>query len=148
MKMKVKNKLGLTILAMAILIIPIGVTAVQQQQAYAPRTCPGCMPQFKKLTNEFEKAVIGLVGNPNELPPSPAVSELHRVYTDGALRIFLGGPDTIPVLLEDYQQEVLSLLSAPPDPDKQHPGIAFMQNFRKLTHDFEKAVLDAFPPGQ
>jgi hypothetical protein len=125
----------------------VGMVTVGLQQAYAPRDCPGCMPQFKKLTNEFEKAVIGLVGNPNELPPSPAVSELHRVYTDGALRIFLGGPDTIPVLLEDYQQEVLSLLSAPPDPDKQHPGIAFMQNFRKLTHDFEKAVLDAFPPG-
>lgn len=96
----------------------------------------------RKLTHEFEKDVIGLVGNPDEVPPSPVVGELHRVYTDGALRIFLGGPDTIPALIENYQQAVLGLLNSPPDPEK-HPGIAFMQNFRQLTHDFEKAVINA-----
>jgi hypothetical protein len=43
-------------------------------------------------------------------------------------------------LLRDYQQKVLSLLSAPPEPEK-HPGVSFMQDFKKLTPDFEKAVL-------
>jgi len=45
-------------------------------------------------------------------------------------------------LVGDYQEEVLSLLVAPPEPEK-HIGIAFMQDFKKLTHDFEKAVINA-----
>ena len=80
--------------------------------------------------------------NPDELLPSPVVGELHRVYTDGAIRIFLGVPDTVSGLIENYQQAVLSLLDSPPEPNK-HQGIEFMQDLKKLTHDFEKAVIAA-----
>lgn len=67
---------------------------------------------------------------------------LLQTYAEDVNRIFLGEPDTMPVLLGDCQQKVLSLLSAPPVQDK-HAGIAFMQDFKKLTHDFEKAVINA-----
>jgi hypothetical protein len=102
--------------------------------------------EFKKLTHELEKAVIGLIGNPNDLPPSPVVRELLQTYAEDVSRIFLGGPDTIPELVGDYQQKVLSLLVAPPDPEKHsgiHSGIDFMQDLHILTHEFEKAVINA-----
>ena len=121
----------MTILAAAILVIPIGISAFQQQQAYAPRTCPGCGP-FLELTSQFERDVgqyireFAVENHPNNVqayaefkkftgqfktdvlnavlsnPPEPnKIPELHKVYTDGTLSIFLGGPDTIPVLLQD-----------------------------------------------
>ena len=64
-----------------------------------------------------------------------------QTYAEDVNRIFLGGPNTIPELVGDYQEEVLSLLVAPPEPEK-HIGVAFMQDL-KLTHDFEKAVINA-----
>jgi hypothetical protein len=121
--------------------VVVGMVTVGMQQAYAPRDCPSCV-EFKKMTNEFEKAVMGSVGNPNDVPPNPVIRGLLQAYAEDVNRIFLGGPDIIPELVGDYQQEVLSLLVAPPDPEK-HPGIAFMQDFRKLTYDFEKAVINA-----
>lgn len=44
----------------------IGMVAISNQQVYAPRDCPGCSA-FKKLTTEFEKAVIAAWGDPDEI---------------------------------------------------------------------------------
>ena len=138
--MKPKSISILAILAALTLTLSIGALSIQYpQKVWAPRNCGGCL-EFKKLTHEFEKNVIGLIGNPNDTPPSPVVRELLGVYTDGAMRIFLGGPDTIPGILESYQEEVLSLLNSPPEPDK-HPGISFMQDFKKLTSQMIQQVI-------
>ena len=133
----------LAIVAAAILVIPLSISSFQQQQAYAPRDCPTCV-QFKKLTHEFEKSVIGLVGNPDE-GPQPHLRELVDAYGLEVNRIFLGGPDTLPELLATYQLAVLAVFQNPPDPDKQqqHDQI---KEFRQLTHAFEKAVIGAVNP--
>jgi hypothetical protein len=44
----------------------IGMVAISIQQVYAPRNCGSCS-EFKKLTNEFEKAVIAAVGDPDQI---------------------------------------------------------------------------------
>jgi hypothetical protein len=138
MKIKVKNKLVLVILSAVILVIPVGISTLQEQQAYAPRECPGC-GEFKKLTREFEKAVIGAVGNPDT---STTIRVLAGEYSEEAEPLLLGGPDTLPRLLEQYQQEVLEVFQNPPDPDKQqqHDQI---NEFKELTRAFEKAVIAA-----
>jgi hypothetical protein len=97
----------MAIMAAAILVIPIGISALQQQQAYAPRGCNGCV-EFKKLTHGFEKSVIGLVGNPDE-GPIPHLRDLVDAYAADVNRIFLGGPDTLPELLAQYQSDVLAV---------------------------------------
>jgi hypothetical protein len=143
--MKTKNNLVLTIIGAAILLTFVSMSTLYQQQVYAPRNCGSCV-EFKKLTHELEKAVIGLVEKPNGVPPSPVVRDLLQTYAEDVNRIFLGGPDTIPELVGDYQQKVLSLLSAPPEPDKNvgfHSGIDFMTDLHILIHDFEKAVINA-----
>jgi hypothetical protein len=99
--------------------------------------------EFKKLTHEFEKAVVG---DPNiSQGPIPHLRELLDAYAQDVMRIFLGGPDTIPELLATYQQEVLAVFQAPPEPDKQahHDQI---KEFRQLTHSFEKAVIGLQSP--
>lgn len=55
---------------------------VNTQQVSAPRRCGGCAV-FKKLTHEFEKNVIDAATN--------------------------GDPNTIPGLLEQYNQDVRAL---------------------------------------
>jgi hypothetical protein len=123
----------MAIMAAAILLIPVGISAFQQQQASAiigPE-----YSEFKQTTHDFEKAVIGLIGNPDVTPPDPVVRGLLQTYAEDVSRIFLGGPDTIPVLLGDYQQKVLSLLTAPPEPDREQA-----KEFRQLTNAFEKAL--------
>lgn len=47
----------------------IGMVTVSIQQVYAPRDCGSCV-QFKKLTHEFEKDVIeaATIGDPNTIP--------------------------------------------------------------------------------
>jgi len=35
----------------------VTIVTTSAQQVYAPRDCPGCS-EFKKLTTEFEKAVL------------------------------------------------------------------------------------------
>ena len=65
----------------------IGIVAVSVQPASAPRGCGSCTP-FKKLTHEFEKNVI-----------------------EAATK---GDPNTIPGLLEQYNEDVRALdLSTP-----------------------------------
>jgi hypothetical protein len=111
------------------------VAATNLQQAYAI-DCGSCV-EIKKLTDVFEKNVINAIGNTDA---EPHLRELLRTYIGDVNRL-LGGPDTIPGLVETFDQNVLRLLSAPPDTDKQ-----LVKDFGGLTHDFEKAVLDALSP--
>jgi hypothetical protein len=73
MKIKVKNKLVLVILSAVILVIPVGISTFQEQQAYAPRTCGSCA-QFLKLTAQFERDVgqatheFAIENHPNNIP--------------------------------------------------------------------------------
>jgi hypothetical protein len=119
----------------------IGMVTLNVQQTYAPRDCPSCV-QFKKLTHEFEKAVIRAVGNPDT---STTIRVLAGEYSEEAEPLLLGGPDTLPGLLEQYQLAVLAVFQQPPDPDKQqqHDQI---NEFKELTHAFEKAVIGSVNP--
>lgn len=75
----------MAIMAAAILVVPVGISAFQQQQAYAPRTCGSCV-EFKKMTHEFEKAVIDAIDNPNDEPHPEFIPEMHKVWEDGVIR--------------------------------------------------------------
>jgi hypothetical protein len=136
----VRSAVALILIGVSLAAI-MGMVALNFNQVYAPRQCAGC-GEFKKLTHEFEKNVINAIGNP-EITPGPR--ELLSAYVDDVNNIFLGGPDTIPGLLEQYQQAVLAVFVEPPDPDKQekHDQI---KEFRQLTHTFEKAVIGAVNP--
>ena len=76
---KLKSK-HFAMLIILIAIVAVGLITVNVHQVSAPRGCGGCVA-FKKLTHEFEKAVIDAATN--------------------------GNPDTIPNLLEQYNQDVL-----------------------------------------
>ena len=119
----------------AILIIALLTITVTTsiQPVFAPRSCAGC-GDFLKLTAQFERDVgqsileFAVENHPNNYlefkqltakfktevmntllsnPPEPdKIPELHKVYTDGALSIFLGGPDTLLGLLDGYSQGV------------------------------------------
>jgi hypothetical protein len=56
------------VLATLTIAVIMGTVASHVQQASAPRNCGGCV-EFKKLTHEFEKAVIdaGTTGDPNQI---------------------------------------------------------------------------------
>jgi hypothetical protein len=127
------------LLAIVAAAVVVGMVTVGMQQTYAPRTCAGC-GEFKKLTHEYEKNVINAIGD-----PSPGPRELLSAYVDDVNRIFLGGPDTIPGLAEQYQSALLAVFTQPPEPDKQaqHDQI---KEFRQLTLAFEKAVIGAVSP--
>jgi hypothetical protein len=62
-----KFRLTLILATLTIAII-LGMVTSNVQQASAPRSCGGCI-QFKKLTHEFEKAVIdaATTGDPNQI---------------------------------------------------------------------------------
>jgi hypothetical protein len=122
----------MAIMAAAILVVPVGISAFHQQQAYA-----------KKMTHEFEKAVIDAIGNPNDEPHPEFIPEMHKVWEDGVIRIFDGGPDTdqIRILLQSYGQVVATLLAFYFDSELQSHHL--IKEVRQLTHDFEKAVLSA-----
>ncbi|HEY7109978.1 MAG TPA: hypothetical protein VH415_11140 [Nitrososphaeraceae archaeon] len=135
-EIKIKKKLVLVILSAVILVTPVGISTLQEQQVYAPRTCGSCGPlleviaqlerdvgvsvkefaienhpnnniqvlyaEFKTLTGQFKTELVNaLESNPSDFNK---IGELHKVYTDGALRIFLGGPDTIPAQVKDDAQ--------------------------------------------
>ena len=129
--LKTLNLSLLAIMATAIILVPLSISSFQQQQAYAPRDCPSC-GEFKKLTHELEKNVIGLVGNPNE-GPIPHLRELVDAYGLDVNRIFLGGPDTLPELLATYQLAVLAVFQIPPDPENGPLRSCPMMLARRLT---------------
>jgi len=72
----------ISILAILAAITLIGSVTTGVQQVSAPRDCGSCV-QFKKLTHEFEKDAINAATN--------------------------GDPDTIPSLLEQYNEDVRAL---------------------------------------
>lgn len=76
------NSRHTTILGIIIAIMIVGLVTDSVQQVFAPRTCGSCV-QFKKLTHEFEKTVIDAATN--------------------------GDPNTIPGLLEQYNEDVREL---------------------------------------
>ena len=120
--------------SVTIFVASVLICATNLQQVYAPRDCAGCA-KFKKLTHEFEKNVINAIGDPNI---SPQPRELLVGYVGDVDRILVGDPN-IDRLLQSYQDDVTSIFDInPPDPDKQ------IKDFRAVTHDFEKAVIDAF----
>jgi hypothetical protein len=56
-------------MAILVAVTITGMVALNIQQVSAPRSCAGCT-EFKKLTHEFEKAVIeaASVGDPTIIP--------------------------------------------------------------------------------
>ncbi len=118
--------------------IATSVMTVTVQSVAAPRDCGSCQ-QFKKLTQQFEKNVIRLIGT-NE-GPQPHLREVLQSYDEKVLRIFIGDPnlDQIRTLLQSYEQDVTTIFDqSPPEPDKQ-----LKKDFKKLTHNFVKDVIDA-----
>jgi hypothetical protein len=61
------------------------MVTISTQQVFAPRTCVGCA-QFKKLTDEFESNV---------------------------LNAYLGSPEEILGLFDEYSNNVKALFSSP-----------------------------------
>ena len=115
----------------------MAVLATNLQHVYA-QIDPGNFVLWKKTTHEFEKNVINAIGEPNQ---SPGPRDLLSAYVVDVNRIFLGGPDTIPALLQSYQDDVTTIFDQnPPEPDKQ------IKDFRAVTHDFVKAVTGAVNP--
>ena len=77
---------------MAILtsITIVTIVTMSVQQVYAPRTYTGCA-EFKKLTTEFEKAVLDAA---SVSPPDPdRIQTLLGEYSDEVLKLF---PSTSP----------------------------------------------------
>ena len=65
--------------------------------------------QFRQLTGKFQIDVIkALLSNPPEPEKFP---EFHKVYTDGVLSIFSGGPEKIPELLEQYNRSIQTAIN-------------------------------------
>ena len=68
---------------------------------------PEKVGQFRQLTGQWKSDVINAV---LQNPPEPdKILRLHGVYADKVLAIFLGGPDTIPGLLDAYSQGVIEI---------------------------------------
>ena len=70
-----------TVSAILVTVAIVGMLTINAQQVYAPRTCGECA-EFKKLTNEFEKAVIAAVGDPDQ------ISRLVDEYGDNVKELF------------------------------------------------------------
>jgi hypothetical protein len=130
----------LLVIATLTAMLLIGTMAIQP--VLAPRDCGNCV-HFKKLTHEFEKNVIRVIGDPNQ-GPQPHLRELLQAYSQKVQRIFIGDPnlDQVKTLLQSYEQDVIRIFDVqPPEPDKQ-----LIKEFKGLTHDFVKAVIGAVQP--
>jgi hypothetical protein len=71
----------ISVLAILATVTIVGMLTIGTHQVFAPRTCGECS-EFKKLTNEFEKAVIGAVGDPD------AISRLVDEYSSNVEELF------------------------------------------------------------
>ena len=134
-------KIGSTVMGIVVSLILIGSVSVVSLQQHA--SAFGFVERqqigdFQKLTGEFVKAVIGAVNPPEPektgqfrqltgqfqsdvinavltQPPEPdKILRLHQVYADKVLNIFLGGPDTIPGLLDAYSDGVKRIFELGP----------------------------------
>jgi hypothetical protein len=73
---------------------------------------PDKIAQFRQLTGQWKSDVINAV---LQNPPEPdKILRLHSVYASKVLAIFLGGPDTIPGLLDAYSQGVIEIFGLAP----------------------------------
>src|SRR5262245_32505091 len=100
---------ALAVIVTVSLIGSIGAISLQQQ------TSAFEIKDFKKLTHEFEKNVLNGVWNPGDSPP---LRELVDAYGLDFMRIFLGGPDTIPAALVLYQEGIFTLFEHSPSGHK------------------------------
>jgi hypothetical protein len=126
----------LSLLEATVLIGAVAATDLEQQASAFE------IKDFKKLTHEFEKNVISGVWNPGDSPP---LRELVDAYGLDVMRIFLGGPDTIPGALVAYQEGIFFIFEHSPSGHKP-VLLDQIKEFRQLTYDFEKAVIDTIPP--
>ncbi len=116
--------------------IATSVMTVTVQSVAAPRTCSGCQ-QFKKLTQQFEKSVMKLIGTTEG--PQPHLREMLQSYDEKVLRLFFTDPwlSQVKTLLQSYEQDVTTIFDqSPPEPDKQ-----LKKDFKKLTHNFGNRIL-------
>ena len=100
------------------LIIPMGISILQQQQAYAPRSCAGCA-QFLELTAQFERDVgqsileFAAENHPNNAQAYSEFKKLTAQFkTDLINAVLVGNPDTkriLDTLLETWQGKILDL---------------------------------------
>ena len=74
-----------SVLAILTALTIIGMVTMGMHQVYAPRECGGCS-EFKKLTTEFEKAVLGASDNPDE------ISRLVDEYSANVKALFSSAP--------------------------------------------------------
>ena len=108
----------MSIITTAILVIPIGISAFQQQQTYAPRQCPGCGP-FLELTTQFERDVgqsileFAVENHPNNVQAYAEFKKLIGQFkTDVINAVLVGNSDMkriLAELLETYQGKILDL---------------------------------------
>ena len=93
----------------------IGIVAPNAQQAYAPRTCGGCV-QFLVLTAQFERDVgqsileFAAENQPNDYAEFKKLTGQYKTYVINA--VLVGSPDTKRILaglLETYQGKMLDL---------------------------------------
>jgi hypothetical protein len=75
------KRIHASVFAIVTALVIIGMISISSHQVYAPRDCGGCS-EFKKLTTEFEKAVIGASDNPDE------VSRLVDEYSGNVKALF------------------------------------------------------------
>lgn len=132
--MKIGNKVFALIVA-SVLLVAVVATNLQQASAFGFVE----RQQFKKLTHEFEKNVINAIGNP-DTAPGPVVMELLQVYVQDIMRVLPPDP-YITTVAAEYDDAVTGEFNPPPDDRKQ-----LVEDFRGLTHDFEKAVIGAINP--
>ena len=128
---------SLAVLVTVTMVGSIGVSTILLQQQASAIVIN--WKDFKKLTHEFERNVISGQWNPGDTPPT---RELLASYIVDVNRILLGGPDTLPTLIQSYERDVTTIFDqSPPEPDKQqlHDQI---KEFKQSTHTFRTEVLE------
>jgi hypothetical protein len=70
-----------SVLAIFVTVTIVGMVTISTQQVFAPRECGQCS-EFKKLTTEFEKAVIAAYGDPDQ------ISRLVDEYSSNVKALF------------------------------------------------------------
>ena len=143
MKIKVKNKLVLVILSAVILVIPVGISTLQEQQAYALRDCAGC-GLFLKVTAQFGRDVgqaileFSVENHPNNIPYAEFKKLTGQFKTDflNELLQTQPEPDRLQSLLDSYIEEFDRIFLGVSDPIQEaveEPKQMFQQIMQQLT---------------